>query len=202
MFGALQPPCRHQQLVPKVTPFCERPFDIGTPGLSRTDGKRADALSVIPWSRGKSLLWDVTCVLTVGMKYLPAVLQKPGAAAAQAEKDKNSLYQEKCAKCLHFPPFSFQRGNAVSVMGTVLSVCFGFLSDCENSIAVRKSLTLCHTSSASNRLPTFWGNLSLLFTTRLELSYHSALRETNPKLFYAAGNLSRCAMRFQRSLPL
>ena len=31
-------------------------------GLTRGDGKRPDGLTTVPWSRGQSLLWDVTVV--------------------------------------------------------------------------------------------------------------------------------------------
>ena len=32
------------------------------PGLYRTDGKRADGVTMIPWEMGKKLVWDVTVV--------------------------------------------------------------------------------------------------------------------------------------------
>ena len=34
-------------------------------GMSRTDGKRPGGLTLIPWQRGKSLVWDVTVVNTL-----------------------------------------------------------------------------------------------------------------------------------------
>ena len=41
-------------------------------GLSRTDGKRPDGLTLIPWQVGKNLvsLWDVTVVDTIANSYL------------------------------------------------------------------------------------------------------------------------------------
>lgn len=37
------------------------PSQLEPPGLSRTDGKRPDGVSLIPWSRGRSIVWDFTC---------------------------------------------------------------------------------------------------------------------------------------------
>ncbi|XP_063538102.1 uncharacterized protein LOC134747408 [Cydia strobilella] len=34
-------------------------------GLSRTDGKRPDGLTLVPWAKGRSLLWDATCITYV-----------------------------------------------------------------------------------------------------------------------------------------
>ena len=33
-------------------------------GLSRSDGKRPDGLTLIPWRAGRSLIWDVTVSCT------------------------------------------------------------------------------------------------------------------------------------------
>src|SRR5918995_2564095 len=50
-------------------------------GLSRTDGKRPDGLTLIPWSKGRSLVWDVTVIDTVAPSYLHATSAAAGAAA-------------------------------------------------------------------------------------------------------------------------
>ena len=36
-------------------------------GISRSDGKRPDGLTLVPWREGKSLIWDSTCVDTVAL---------------------------------------------------------------------------------------------------------------------------------------
>ena len=45
-------------------------------GLSRTDGKRPDGLTLIPWQRGKSLAWDVTVVNTIADSYVSTASQE------------------------------------------------------------------------------------------------------------------------------
>ena len=55
------------------------PSILEPPGLSLTDGKRPDGLTLIPWQRGKSLTWDVTD--TVDDSYLHLTSAKTGGAA-------------------------------------------------------------------------------------------------------------------------
>lgn len=38
-------------------------------GLSRSDGKRPDGLTFVPWERGRPLLWDVTIPDTMANSY-------------------------------------------------------------------------------------------------------------------------------------
>lgn len=40
------------------------------PGLSRSDGKRPDGLTLVPWKQGRSLIWDATCVSTVAASHV------------------------------------------------------------------------------------------------------------------------------------
>jgi hypothetical protein len=50
-------------------------------GLSRTDGKRPDGMSLIPWQAGRNLIWDVTVADTLAASHLPTTSQQPGSAA-------------------------------------------------------------------------------------------------------------------------
>ncbi|XP_063371156.1 zinc finger protein 596-like [Cydia amplana] len=43
------------------------PCVLEPPGLCRTDGKRPDGLTLVPWQKGRCLLWDATCVIA-GLK--------------------------------------------------------------------------------------------------------------------------------------
>ena len=63
-------------------------------GLSRTDGKRPDGLSLIPWQAGKSLIWDVTVADTLATSQLPTTSSLAGAAAESAALKKIDKYRE------------------------------------------------------------------------------------------------------------
>ena len=39
-------------------------------GLTRTNGKRPDGLTLIPWSGGKAVAWDVTVAFTCAASYI------------------------------------------------------------------------------------------------------------------------------------
>jgi hypothetical protein len=62
------------------------------PGLARSDAKRPDGATLVPWSSGRCLLWDATCPDTLAPSYVQRSADKPGMAAAQAEARKRSKY--------------------------------------------------------------------------------------------------------------
>jgi len=47
-------------------------------GLSRSDGKRPDGLTLIPWRAGRSLIYDVTVSCTTADSYLEASSRETG----------------------------------------------------------------------------------------------------------------------------
>ena len=58
--------------------------------LYRTDQKRPDGLTLVPWADGKQLLWDVTVVDSLAPCRINArSVCNPGSAAAEAEEPKN-----------------------------------------------------------------------------------------------------------------
>lgn len=68
------------------------PCVLEPPGLSRTDGKRPDGLTLVPWARGRSLIWDATCVSTFAPSHLNHTMSKAGAAAENAARLKHAKY--------------------------------------------------------------------------------------------------------------
>ena len=61
-------------------------------GLMRTDGKRPDGLTLIPWATGRSLTWDVTVADTLAATYLKTSSLLAGSAAENAAMRKESKY--------------------------------------------------------------------------------------------------------------
>jgi hypothetical protein len=62
-------------------------------GLLRDDGKRPDGGTLIPWSKGQRLIWDVTCVDTLTDSYIRKTSINAGSAAEEASKRKHDKYQ-------------------------------------------------------------------------------------------------------------
>ena len=62
------------------------------PGLSRGDGKRPDGVTLIPWSRGRCLLWDATCPDTLAPSHVMQSAVEAGTVAASAEALKSTKY--------------------------------------------------------------------------------------------------------------
>src|SRR6218665_1839880 len=57
-------------------------------GLFRTDGKRPDGATLVPWSAGKYLAWDATVVHTCAASYISPQAASVGPASVQAANRK------------------------------------------------------------------------------------------------------------------
>ena len=68
------------------------PSSLEPSGLSRLDGKRPDGVTLIPWSRGRPLVWDATVPDSLAPSYSQTAVSGVGAVAAQAEVKKVSKY--------------------------------------------------------------------------------------------------------------
>ena len=76
-------------------------------GLDRGDGKRPDGITVFPFSEGKSLCWDATCVDSYAESHLNGSAVEPGSAACGAEEVKRRKYAELGAR-FRFEPIAVE----------------------------------------------------------------------------------------------
>ena len=67
-------------------------FVLEPPGLSRSDGKRLDGLTLIPWHREKGVIWDVTVTDTVADSYLHVASTKACGASQNSVTKKEDKY--------------------------------------------------------------------------------------------------------------
>ena len=72
-------------------------------GLYRTDGKRPDGLTLIPWQAGKSAVWDVTVTCTTASSYIAASAREAGAAAELAASRKTAKYSSLATQYIFYP---------------------------------------------------------------------------------------------------
>jgi hypothetical protein len=76
-------------------------------GICRDDGKKPDGLTLIPWSKGKCLLWDATCVDTMASSYINSTSHSAGAAANSRELAKRRKYSG-LSRLYIFVPFGVE----------------------------------------------------------------------------------------------
>ena len=63
-------------------------------GLLKSDNKRPDGYSLIPWHAGRNLTWDVSITNTAAASYLPLSSTVAGGAAEMASEKKMEKYAE------------------------------------------------------------------------------------------------------------
>ena len=80
-------------------------------GLSHSDGKRPDGATLIPWTRGKPVAWDVTVPDTYDNSYIADTATTASAAANRAAENKTAKFQE-LAKMHQFVPIAIETGGA------------------------------------------------------------------------------------------
>lgn len=87
-------------------------------GLLRSDGKRPDGLTQIPWQAGRCMTWDVTVTDTLAESYLATTSTVAGSAAEGAASRKELKY-ETLAATHTFIPLAFETLGPINFKGTV-----------------------------------------------------------------------------------
>ena len=81
-------------------------------GLYRADGKRPDGVTLVPWSNGRFLVWDATCVDTFCDSHRQSTAKEAGGAAAHAETEKAKKYAH-LDRAYQFQPIAVETCGAV-----------------------------------------------------------------------------------------
>ena len=81
-------------------------------GLDRGDGKRPDGITVYPYSRGRCLIWDATCVNTFASSNLIRAALAAGSVADAAEVRKIAKYAELGRRFI-FQPVAVETSGAM-----------------------------------------------------------------------------------------
>src|SRR6218665_4006881 len=76
-------------------------------GMLRSDGRRPDSTTLIPWRAGRNLVWDATVIDTIAPSYLQATAATAGAAAEIADVRKTKKYED-LLKTHHFIPLALE----------------------------------------------------------------------------------------------
>ena len=83
----------HNTLVKQALSSIKVPSILDSNGLTPTDGKRPDGITLAPWEECKQLVWDVTCVdLLAPSRIENGSVANPGTAAEDAEELKTAKY--------------------------------------------------------------------------------------------------------------
>ena len=77
----------YRSLISARIPSRLEPSDI-----YRSDGRRPDGVTIVPWERGKALVWDATCPDTLASSYSVRASREAGAVASYAEDRKDDIY--------------------------------------------------------------------------------------------------------------
>ena len=76
-------------------------------GLCRNDGKRPDGQTLMPWTRGRCLVWDATCVHRLAASYL-TTSSTPGAVVATSAESRKLLKYAQLSENYIFQPVALE----------------------------------------------------------------------------------------------
>ena len=88
------------------------PSHLEPTGISSSDGKRPDGITIVPWKSGRVLVWDATCPDTYAPSYVSLSTREAGAVADQAEQNKRQKYAHLAAS-YYFVPVAIETSGVM-----------------------------------------------------------------------------------------
>ena len=113
------------------------PSRLEPSGLVRSDGKRPDGVTLVPWKNGKSLIWDATCSDTLAQSYRAAATSGTGAVAAGAETRKLTKYDSLAPSHTILPV-------AIESLGVIGPISMAFFKDLSRRMRQRSGEVKAH----------------------------------------------------------
>jgi hypothetical protein len=137
---------RHKGLSFKLAKILQS-IDIGTrlEPESLWTGKRPDGVTILPWSNGLRMIWDVTVADSFAQTYRQKALTEAGLVAEQAEKRKLDDYQD--IKGFIVQPVSFETLGAFgpstkNFLKSIGKDLIGRTGDIRASIFMKQSISV------------------------------------------------------------
>ena len=162
-------------------------------GLCRSDGKRPDGVTMILWSRGRCMAWDVTVVDTLAPSHVIDSSSTAGAAASRAEAVKTSKYSALASTHIFIP-------LALETMGAWGQQCLEFVRDVGRRLTAltgekkepaylkqRISIALQRGNALACRGSLTWLLTTLLLLTKLWLDCCSYCSFCSYSLYFLSG---------------
>ena len=129
----------------------------------RSDGKRPDGVTQIPWSEGKCVAWDVTVTDTLAASNLNSSISAAGSAAEVAATKKLQKYHEILTR-YSFVPVAFE------TLGPISSAATEFIDEIG-----RRS---CAISGDSREKAHLWQRLSMALQRFNAICFRGTFSET------------------------
>ena len=131
------------QLIHRALSSIKVPCTLEPRGLSCSDGRRPDGISLIPWSQGRAVIWDVTIHDTLAPSYIKLSSSRARAVAGNASGQKRRLYHD-LSSLYHLQLIPI----AIEIMGVFSNDCRSFLKDLARRIRLQNNdssayLSLC-----------------------------------------------------------
>ena len=137
-------------LITRAVTLADIPCVKNPQGLSRSDEKRPDGMTLIPWKAGKCALWDGTVIDTVAQSYVSQSSQYAGSATELAARRKSFKYGELSSSHFFVPivleslgPICLQALSFFCKLGQRISTVSGDVRETAH-LFQRLSITMQH----------------------------------------------------------